>query len=82
MSHSLWADSWYVSRPAKFSANGVFVDRSCDFQHLCRVRRLIVGGKHKAYRFGIDEHVFAALNVYSDILNLFVRILRIFGKGK
>jgi len=41
--------------------------------------QLIIGGKHNRFRFGVDEHVFATLNVYLDIVNLFIRILQIFG---
>jgi len=41
--------------------------------------QLIIGGKHHKYRFGIDEHVFATLNIYLDVINLFIRILQMFG---
>jgi len=44
--------------------------------------QLIIGGKHSRYRFGIDEHVFAALNIYLDIINLFIRILHMFGRER
>ncbi len=42
--------------------------------------QLIMGGKHNRYRFSIDEWVFAALNIYLDIINIFVRILRLMSK--
>lgn len=39
--------------------------------------QLIVGGQHKKHQFGVDDYVFAALNIYLDIINLFVYLLRI-----
>merc|ERR1712150_68117 len=40
--------------------------------------QLIVGGKHE-HQFGIDDYVFAALNIYLDIINLFIYLLQLFG---
>ena len=40
--------------------------------------QLILGGKHK-YQFDINDHVFAALSLYLDIINLFLFILSMFG---
>merc|ERR1719213_626827 len=37
--------------------------------------QLIVGGKHRAYQFGLDDYVVACLNIYLDIVNLFLIIL-------
>lgn len=42
--------------------------------------QLIVGNKAK--KIEMDEYMFAAMNVYLDILNLFIKILRLFGKKK
>lgn len=42
--------------------------------------QIMIGGKHK-YQLSIDEHVFAALNLYLDIINLFLYILSILGGG-
>mmetsp|Transcript_117159 Transcript_117159/g.327909 ORF Transcript_117159/g.327909 Transcript_117159/m.327909 type:complete len:268 (-) Transcript_117159:271-1074(-) len=39
----------------------------------------IVGGTHKKFEFDIDDYVFAALNLYLDIINLFLFLLQIFG---
>lgn len=36
--------------------------------------QLIIGGKHK-YSYDINDHVFAALSLYLDIVNLFVYLL-------
>ena len=40
--------------------------------------QLMLGGKHK-YAISMDEYVFAALNLYLDIINLFLYLLRIVG---
>ena len=37
----------------------------------------VVGGKHHKHQFGTDEYVFAALNLYLDIINLFLYLLEI-----
>ena len=44
--------------------------------------QLIAGGKHQAHRFGVDEYVFAALNLYMDIIQLFLHLLRLFGERR
>jgi len=38
----------------------------------------IIGGNHKS-QYSIDDYVFAALNLYLDIINLFLYILQLFG---
>ena len=43
--------------------------------------QLVVGGTHHKYQFGIDEHVFATINLYLDIVNLFIYLLQLFGSG-
>ncbi|KAM8967129.1 protein lifeguard 3-like [Pelodytes ibericus] len=40
--------------------------------------QLIVGGKHR-YSTSPEEYIFAALNIYLDIVNLFMFLLQIFG---
>eukprot|EP00091_Calanus_sinicus_P018117 TRINITY_DN4029_c0_g1_i2.p1 TRINITY_DN4029_c0_g1~~TRINITY_DN4029_c0_g1_i2.p1 ORF type:complete len:105 (-),score=40.97 TRINITY_DN4029_c0_g1_i2:452-727(-) len=40
--------------------------------------QLMVGGSHK-YSLSPEEYVFAALNLYLDIINLFMYILQIIG---
>lgn len=44
--------------------------------------QLIVGGKHSKHQFGVDDYVFAALNIYLDIINLFIYILSLFGERR
>jgi protein lifeguard len=39
----------------------------------------VVGGKGRAVVFGEDEYIAAALNLYLDIVNLFIYLLRIVG---
>ena len=43
--------------------------------------QLMMGGKHK-YALSPEEYIFAALNLYLDIINLFLYLLAIFGGGK
>ena len=40
--------------------------------------QLMMGGKHK-YALDPEEYIFAALNIYLDIVNLFMYILMIVG---
>ena len=40
--------------------------------------QLMVGGSHK-YSLSPEEYVFASLNLYLDIVNLFMYLLAIFG---
>lgn len=40
--------------------------------------QMILGGKHK-FKFSVDDYVFAAINIYLDILNLFLYLLQLFG---
>lgn len=37
--------------------------------------QLVVGCKHRRYTLGPDEYVFAALNLYLDVINIFVLLL-------
>ena len=41
--------------------------------------QLMVGGSHK-YSLSPEEYVFASLNLYLDIVNLFIEILKILEK--
>ena len=43
--------------------------------------QLMVGGSHK-YSLSPEEYVFAALNLYLDIINLFMYILSIIGNSR
>ena len=36
----------------------------------------MVGGRHKV-SIGVDEYIFAALNLYLDIINIFIYVLQI-----
>jgi hypothetical protein len=44
--------------------------------------QLIIGGKHKKHQFSVDDYVFAALNLYIDVINLFLYILALLGGSK
>lgn len=43
--------------------------------------QLMLGGKHK-YSISPEEYIFAALNLYLDIINIFLYILTIIGATK
>uniref|UniRef100_A0A8C0XWX0 Uncharacterized protein n=1 Tax=Castor canadensis TaxID=51338 RepID=A0A8C0XWX0_CASCN len=44
--------------------------------------QLMVGGSHHHYNLDPEEYVFAALNIYLDIINLFIFILQLIGLGR
>jgi len=44
--------------------------------------QLIVGGKNRKHEFSIDDYVFAALNLYLDIINLFLKLLELLGERR
>jgi len=37
----------------------------------------IIGGNHKTYQFSEDDYVFAALNLYLDVVNIFLQMLNL-----
>lgn len=43
--------------------------------------QLMMGGKHK-YALDPEEYIFAALNIYLDVINLFMYILMIVGGSR
>ena len=43
--------------------------------------QMIIGGKHKV-QFTLDDYAFASLNLYLDIINLFLHLLRLLGDRK
>ena len=43
--------------------------------------QMMLGGHHK-YSISPEEYIFAALNLYLDIVNLFLYILSILNEGK
>lgn len=46
-------------------------------QYLVFDTQLILGGKHRRYTVSPEEYVFAALNLYLDIVNLFLLLLQL-----
>lgn len=45
--------------------------------------QMIVGGKNdQSFTYSIDDYVFAAIAIYLDIINLFIKLLQIFGKRR
>jgi len=51
------------------------------FQYLVFDTQLMLGGKHK-YSLSPEEYIFAALNLYLDIVNMFLYILNIVGRAR
>lgn len=43
--------------------------------------QMIIGGKHK-HKFSVDDYAMAAITLYLDIIQLFLKILRILGEPK
>jgi len=43
--------------------------------------QMMMGGKHK-YSLDPEEYVFASLNLYLDIINLFLYLLQIIGSSR
>lgn len=41
--------------------------------------QLIIGGKHHKHQFSVDDYAMAAINLYLDIINLFIFLLQLFG---
>jgi len=44
--------------------------------------QLIVGGKHSGHQFSIDDYCMAAINLYIDIVQLFLMLLQLFGERR
>lgn len=44
--------------------------------------QLIIGGRHKKYKISEDEYIFAALNLFLDVFNLFLFLLALLGGGR
>eukprot|EP00931_Biecheleriopsis_adriatica_P098778 TRINITY_DN7287_c0_g2_i1.p1 TRINITY_DN7287_c0_g2~~TRINITY_DN7287_c0_g2_i1.p1 ORF type:complete len:279 (+),score=52.24 TRINITY_DN7287_c0_g2_i1:67-837(+) len=41
--------------------------------------QMIVGGKHSKFQFSVDDYCMAAINLYLDIVQLFLYLLQLFG---
>jgi len=42
---------------------------------------MIIGGKHK-HKFSVDDYAMAAITLYLDIIQLFLKLLQILGQPK
>ena len=51
------------------------------FQYIVFDTQMMLGGKHK-YSLSPEEYIFAALNLYLDVVNLFLFILTIVGAAR
>jgi len=62
--------------------NVILMKCSCGvMQYLVVDTQLMLGGRHQ-YSLSPEEYIFAALNLYLDIVNLFVFILSIVGAAR
>lgn len=68
-----------AARPVNLVYSGMGAALMCFF--IVYDTQLMLGGKHK-YAIGLDEYVFAALNIYLDVINLFLYILSLTGGGR
>ena len=41
--------------------------------------QLIMGGKSRQFQYSLDDYCIAALNIYVDIIQLFLYLLQLFG---
>jgi len=70
---------------------GVHIEWAMMFYDFCGVllftfyivfdTQMMIGGHHKV-SFSIDDYCFAALNLYLDIINLFLHLLSLFGERR
>ena len=51
----------------------------CAFQYLAYDTQLLIGGKR--YEISPEEYVFGALNLYLDVVNIFLYLLALFGNN-
>eukprot|EP00933_Yihiella_yeosuensis_P082097 TRINITY_DN9585_c0_g1_i2.p1 TRINITY_DN9585_c0_g1~~TRINITY_DN9585_c0_g1_i2.p1 ORF type:complete len:252 (+),score=36.97 TRINITY_DN9585_c0_g1_i2:87-842(+) len=58
-----------------YAACGAFLF-SC---YLVMDTQMIVGGKHTRYQFTVDDYCMAAINLYLDIINIFIYLLQFLG---
>eukprot|EP00929_Paragymnodinium_shiwhaense_P099476 TRINITY_DN6113_c1_g1_i1.p1 TRINITY_DN6113_c1_g1~~TRINITY_DN6113_c1_g1_i1.p1 ORF type:complete len:266 (+),score=53.43 TRINITY_DN6113_c1_g1_i1:93-890(+) len=77
-SFTLMLLSMFVPLPSWLHTSHAFVGVLLFCFYIVFDTQLIVGGRHKN-EFSVDDYCFAALNLYLDIINLFLYILSIFG---
>jgi hypothetical protein len=81
----LWIASFFVGYEAMSTMNVAFAcGGALIFSfYIVYDTQLIIGGKHnRAHEFSIDDYCFAAINLYLDIINLFLYLLQIFGSRR
>jgi FtsH-binding integral membrane protein len=44
--------------------------------------QLILGGEHKEHQFEVDDYALASLTLFLDVVNLFIKLLKLFGEKK
>jgi len=76
LSHLLMSSCLLFTPPDPMAVMNIFL-----FQYLVFDTQLMLGGKHK-YALSPEEYIFAALNLYLDIVNMFAYILGIVGRAR
>ena len=71
----------FIFRSLNTTANLLINVYLWTFQYLVFDTQMMMGGKHK-YALSPEEYIFAALNLYLDIINLFMFILSIIGNSR
>eukprot|EP00933_Yihiella_yeosuensis_P005098 TRINITY_DN109532_c0_g1_i1.p1 TRINITY_DN109532_c0_g1~~TRINITY_DN109532_c0_g1_i1.p1 ORF type:complete len:255 (-),score=43.47 TRINITY_DN109532_c0_g1_i1:170-934(-) len=75
--------SWFFANSAAFQAARLlyaFGGALLFSVYIVFDTQMIVGGKHSQFRFSVDDYCMAAINLYLDIIQLFLFILEIMGK--
>jgi FtsH-binding integral membrane protein len=44
--------------------------------------QMIVGGRHHKYAYSQKEYILAALNLYQDLINMFLEIVKLLARNK
>jgi FtsH-binding integral membrane protein len=44
--------------------------------------QMIIGGKHNRFRFSVDDYAMAAINLYVDIIQIFIFLLQLLGRRR
>uniref|UniRef100_UPI0037E8E497 protein lifeguard 1 n=1 Tax=Semicossyphus pulcher TaxID=241346 RepID=UPI0037E8E497 len=87
-SGSLWVFAWtlfsFAMLCAILRAQYLYITYAClgtllFSLYLVFDTQLILGGKHRKYEISPEEYVFAALNLYLDIVTLFLLLLQLIG---
>jgi len=72
---------WFVSLNIKTKIMSLLIIHSVRcLQFLVFDTQMVVGGKHRRYQLSPEEYIYGALQLYVDIVNLFILLLGLVGK--